>query len=616
MKNSLSQSCLLFLAVVSFTCADSLSVQKCMIDKSFGSVWVRSKDKGIWVSPEKAGKCDQGHSVKTGEQSQLVVTFEPSMRGTLEENTLVSFDKMLIEREKKNIRMVIHVQKGTFRIKMEPLFGYTALLTIHTPSATIDLNSAEAVITVANDSTLFDLADGTAKIRQNSSSAKSVLNSGTRATVSPNNKEISISSSTEEPGPATAGKEPKIAILSIQATDVSRDNLDKVSDYIADEMQHKSNTKVLYLEDIRAMLHSEGMESLLYCFTDSCLSKIGAAIGVDAVIMGGIGQIGNNYLFSLKMIDVLRSAIVDRENVRVSGDMSKILDEIPSMVSKIAKQSTAKQAAATPAAKPGEPPSAKAAAAAQPSPRPGEGKQAPAYRETVVWLKGGTFTMGSRAAEGEMDESPLHSVKIHSLYIDKYEVTKEDYARVMGTNPSSVKGCDRCPVDNVTWIEADQYCTKVGKRLPTEAEWEYACRAGTATQFAFGNTLSSEQANFDGRFPYGGVPSGPSHDRALPVASYAPNAWGLYDMHGNVAEWCYDWYNAAYYGNSANADPQGPNNGKLKVVRGGAFNQKAAALRSAHRAGYNPSIRLSNIGFRCVQDDTTKAQPGSDEKGK
>lgn len=593
--------------------ADSLSVQKCMIDKSTGSVWVRQKDKGIWVSPEKAVKFDQGHTVRTEDQSQLVVTFEPSMTGTIGENTVVTFDKMLINRSKKNIRMVIHLPKGTFRIKMEPLFGYAALLTLHTPSATIDLNDAEAVAAVVNDTTFLDVADGTAKIRQNSSTAKSVLHAGTRAVAAPNNPEVTVSSTTEESVPEKPQKEMKVAILSIQSSTVSKDNLDRVSDFIANEMEKKSSTKVLYLEDIRAMLQSEGLESLLYCYTDSCLSQIGSAIGVDAVIIGGLGQVGNSYLFSLKMIDVLRNSVINRENVRVNGDISKILDEIPSMVTKIAKQSVSKQAPAA-APGPGAPASTGKAAAAQAQPVPAGTRDSAAYRETVVWLKGGTFTMGSKATQGEMDESPPHTVTVRSFYMDKYEVTKKDYERVMGTNPSSVKGCDECPVDNVSWLDADQYCTKIGKRLPSEAEWEYACRAGAATQFAFGNTLSSEQANFNGKFPYGGVPEGPSRDRAVPVGTYKPNAWGLYDMHGNVAEWCYDWYDAAYYGNSADADPQGPKDGKLKVVRGGAFNQKASSLRSARRAGYNPSMKLSNIGFRCAQDDTTKSPAGGTGK--
>lgn len=216
--------------------------------------------------------------------------------------------------------------------------------------------------------------------------------------------------------------------------------------------------------------------------------------------------------------------------------------------------------------------------------------------------------MGSKSTEGEADESPPHTVQIHGLYMDKYEVTREEYEKVMGNNPSTAKGCSECPADNVSWYDAQEFCEKTGKRLPTEAEWEYACKGGTTTQFAFGNTLTSEQANFNGKFPYGGAPSGANRERAVPVGSYKPNACNLYDMHGNVAEWCLDWYDPAYYGNSEKSDPLGPKEGKLKVVRGGSWNQKAASLRSARRAGYNPTMRLSTIGFRCVKPDTTAAR--------
>jgi formylglycine-generating enzyme required for sulfatase activity len=579
--------------------ADSTSFQKCMVYKSTGTVQVWLKDKTRWMKPEEVVQCKQGHTVETQGQSRLVVTLEPSMTGTIEENSVVSFDKMLINRTKKSIRMLIRQQKGTFSIKMEPLFAYTALLTMNTPSATVDMNGAEALVRVNKDTTIVELMSGSAKVRQNGSTSKSVLHSGTRAVIAPNNPDIVISALSEEKKSGSLQKDMKVAILSIQSSTVARDNLERVSDFIAEEMEKKSSTKVLYLEDIRAMLQSEGLEQLLTCYTDSCISQIGSAIGVDAVIVGGLGQLGSNYLFTIKMIDVLRNNLLNRESVRITGDISKILDEIPSMVGKMVKQAATKTAAV---------PSVAAAPADAAVPAQG-GSDSIQYREMVTWLKGGQFVMGKKASEGEMDESPPHNVAIRSLYFDRYEVTKQEFEKVMGYNPSTVKGCEECPVDNITWLEADQYCGKLGKRLPTEAEWEYACRAGTSTQFSFGNTLTAEQANFNGRFPFGGVPAGQYRERAVPVGSYKPNAWNLYDMHGNVVEWCYDWYDPAYYGNSAEADPQGPKDGKLKVVRGGAFNQKGSSLRSAKRAGYNPLIKLNAIGFRCVKDDTAKAPP-------
>jgi formylglycine-generating enzyme required for sulfatase activity len=572
--------------------ADSLSLQKCMIAKSTGTVLVWIKEKSRWIKPDEIKECKTGHTVQTQALSRLVVTLEPAIGATIEENSLVSFEKLLINRTKKNIRMLIRLEKGIFRIKMEPLFGNTALLTLKTPSATIDMNSAEADIQVVKDTTIIELISGSAKIRQNISSSKSLLNEGTRAIIYPNRAEMSISSLAEDRKSGLLKKDLKVAILSIQSGTVAKDNLERVSDFIAQEVEKKSTTKVLFLEDIRAMLQSEGMETLLGCYTDSCISKIGNVLGIDAVIVGGLGQIGNNYLFTLKMIDVLRNNVMDRQNVRVTGDISRILDEIPAMVDKIVEKGAAQPATAS---------MAQENTAAQ---RPRDTTSRLPYREMLVWIPGGSFVMGSKSTGGEADESPPHTVRLHGFFMDKYEVTRDEYERVTGTNPSTAKGCGECPVDNVNWNDAQEFCVRTGKRLPTEAEWEYACRAGTATQFTYGNTLTSEQANFNGRFPYGGAPNGPFRERAVPVGSYKPNAWNLFDMHGNVAEWCLDWYDPAYYGNSEKDDPLGPREGKLKVVRGGSWSQKAASLRSARRAGYNPTMRLNAIGFRCVKPDT------------
>jgi formylglycine-generating enzyme len=153
----------------------------------------------------------------------------------------------------------------------------------------------------------------------------------------------------------------------------------------------------------------------------------------------------------------------------------------------------------------------------------------------------------------------------------------------MGVNPSYYKGDANRPVETVTWGNANTYCTKLtvreraagrlpsgyAYRLPTAAEWEYACRAGTVTATAFGDSISSIQANFNGAFPYNGADPGLNLNQTAPVGSYAPNAWGLCDMHGNVWEWCSDWYGANYL-QLATTDPQGPKTGSSRVIREGA----------------------------------------------
>jgi formylglycine-generating enzyme required for sulfatase activity len=186
--------------------------------------------------------------------------------------------------------------------------------------------------------------------------------------------------------------------------------------------------------------------------------------------------------------------------------------------------------------------------------------------------------------------------------------------------PANGGGPDH-PMENLKWYQAVEFCKrlsaraeekKAGRRyrLPTEAEWEYACRAGTTTAFHYGNALSSRQANFNGNFPYGGADKGPYLRKTAKVGSYQPNAWGLFDMHGNVAEWCGDYYDPDYYEKSPRADPTGPAKGVLptgyrdyyRVIRGGCWLDEARACRSAYRFRAMPHDAYQLIGFRVACD--------------
>jgi formylglycine-generating enzyme required for sulfatase activity len=242
----------------------------------------------------------------------------------------------------------------------------------------------------------------------------------------------------------------------------------------------------------------------------------------------------------------------------------------------------------------------------------------------LALIPAGTFTMGSPAGEPERDTDELaHAVTItRPFYLGVYEVTQAQYEKVMGKNPSHFTkangGGPEHPVDQVLWKEAVEFCAKLSElpaeqqagrtyRLPTEAEWEYACRAGTTTAFHFGDALSSKQANCNGNFPYGGAAKGPYLQKTAKVGSYPPNAFGLYDMHGNVAEWCADWYDATYYQKSPKENPPGPAQGALYtgfdadyylVVRGGSWLDEARGCRAAYRFRYMPSDRYRLVGFR------------------
>ena len=235
----------------------------------------------------------------------------------------------------------------------------------------------------------------------------------------------------------------------------------------------------------------------------------------------------------------------------------------------------------------------------------------------LVWIPPGEFTMGSPDSESgrDSDEGPQHRVKItKGFWMGKYEVTQEQWQAVLGNNPSYFQNCKNgalsdtrnFPVEQVSWNDTQEFLQKLSRktdtdfRLPTEAEWEYACRAGTDTVFHYGDSLCSKQAKFDGNYPYGGASMALFLKKTAPVGSYHPNAFGLYDMHGNVWEWCQDWYNEDYFQNSPVSDPQGPSSGDYRVLRGGSWYFVARSCRSADRFRNSPDYYSYVSGFRVV----------------
>jgi acetoin utilization deacetylase AcuC-like enzyme/formylglycine-generating enzyme required for sulfatase activity len=234
----------------------------------------------------------------------------------------------------------------------------------------------------------------------------------------------------------------------------------------------------------------------------------------------------------------------------------------------------------------------------------------------MVLVPEGWFEMGS--TDGSSDESPTHKVWIEPFLMDRYEVTQEQYFKLASENPSCFSG-PRNPVDTVNWTDAASYCNlrslaenlrpcydeetwecnfrANGYRLPTEAEWEYACRAGTNTPYSFGRDARNLSK-------YGWF-KGNSSKKTHPVGQKEPNGWGIYDMHGNVAEWCNDVYAKSYYKESPSRNPRGPEKGDVRVLRGGGWNSGADRCRSSSRTGENFSVVdaciTESIGFRCVR---------------
>ncbi|TAF11280.1 MAG: serine/threonine protein kinase [Nostocales cyanobacterium] len=231
----------------------------------------------------------------------------------------------------------------------------------------------------------------------------------------------------------------------------------------------------------------------------------------------------------------------------------------------------------------------------------------------MVEIPGGTFYMGSPASETQRDsdEGPQHQVTVPSFFMGKYQLTQKQYQAIIGSNPSNFQGENR-PVEKVSWDEAVTFCQllsqKTGKnyRLPSEAEWEYACRAGTTTPFYFGESLTPDLVNYDGNYPYASAPKGQYRQQTTDVGTFTPNAFGLYDMHGNVWEWCLDDYADNYNDAPTDGSAMTILSGNTKLLRGGSWLNNASYCRSASRNSYARVNRRSGLGFRVVVSSRTQ----------
>jgi len=238
------------------------------------------------------------------------------------------------------------------------------------------------------------------------------------------------------------------------------------------------------------------------------------------------------------------------------------------------------------------------------------------------WCPAGTFMMGSPPSETKLFDETQHQVTLsRGFWMLETQVTQDMWGSVMKSNPSHFRGA-KLPVEWVSWDDCQEYITKLNDgfksgghkspgstggltpaalegfkfSLPTESQWEYACRAGTTTAYHFGSVLNGDQANCNGNLPYGTSMEGKWWERTTKVGSYPANAWGLYDMHGNVCEWCLDWDED--YPSGAVVDPVGSPTGSYRVIRGGGWRDDALFCRSANRDSSVPSFRSSLIGLR------------------
>jgi formylglycine-generating enzyme required for sulfatase activity len=221
------------------------------------------------------------------------------------------------------------------------------------------------------------------------------------------------------------------------------------------------------------------------------------------------------------------------------------------------------------------------------------------------WIPPGQFLMGSPEDEAGRweNEGPQHEVTLSGFWLADTACTQALWQAVMGKNPANFQSNEQNPVEQVSWNDCSAFFEKLNQMLPelaawfpTEAKWEYACRAGTTTPFSFGANIMPEQVNYQGDFPYAGGTRGVYRQKTVPVASLPANGWGLYEMHGNVLEWCADWFGD--YAAVPQTDPEGPSQGPGRVLRGGSWFNDGPIVRSAYRHHVAPGYRYDSFGLR------------------
>lgn len=394
------------------------------------------------------------------------------------------------------------------------------------------------------------------------------------------------------------GKEKeKLAVMDLKANyGVEKNVAEAFSDGIRKEIPGLGDYKVLSRKDLEKSAKKTGLTQRLGSKDTQCLIDFGRAIGTRYIIAGSISKSKpgpkSSIIVNLRLINTEGWDAGVRK--RVSRE-AKTKDELLKSAKAVAALIMEKSSTQTPST---------------PKQKVKEKKITNSFGMTFISIPSGDFMMGSHADEpGRGNDEVWHRVIISKpFYIQTTEVTQRQWQNVMGKNPSHFKDCgDDCPVEVVSWNQAQEFIKRLNQvegtdkyRLPTEAEWEYAGRAGNTTPFYTGNCISTDQANYDGNKPISCCPSGKYKKSTGKVGSLPPNPWGLYNMYGNVWEWCQDWKGA--YPAGQVTDPKGPASGKGRVLRGGSWLDDARNLRSARRFSYSPDFRDYDIGFRVVRN--------------
>jgi formylglycine-generating enzyme len=371
---------------------------------------------------------------------------------------------------------------------------------------------------------------------------------------------------------AVAKDRPKFAVWDLAPLNINRDYAQALTSILVSEISKLQKYEVYSQENVRTLAGWTAERMQFGCTDTKCLTALGQ-MDIAKLISGSVGKIGNTYSISLNLFDT-QNAKSEKSVSEFCKTEDDLIPLVQGSVRKLLGEVVATAAGAM-------------------------------LKDSVtgmefVFVKGGCYQMGDTFGYGRGDDKPVHEVCVDDFYMGKYEVTQGEWKEIMENNPSGFRNCgDRCPVESVSWNDAQGFISRLNQktqkkfRLPTEAEWEYAARSGGKKEKWSGTSSQSELGE------YAWVAWG-SEQRTHPVGEKRPNGLGLYDMTGNVREWCADWYGEDYYQNSPKDNPLGPANRKYRVFRGGSWIDDPAYTRAQFRYWLDPATRSGVTGFRLV----------------
>jgi formylglycine-generating enzyme required for sulfatase activity len=395
--------------------------------------------------------------------------------------------------------------------------------------------------------------------------------------------------------PASAGKElPKIAVWDLAPRNTPASHAQELTSILVSEISKLGKYEVYSQDNVRTLAGWTAERMALGCTDTKCLLALGQ-MDIAKLISGSVGKIGNRYSVSLNLFDT-QNARAEKAISEFCGSEDELIELVQQAVRKLL----------------GVPIEPAVAEKKVPERKAPEKTFTNSIGMEFVLIPAGRFMMGSKFSPEEvvrrwggqkewfLREHPRHEVVISKpFYLGKFEVTQGRWRAVVGSNPSHFKGDSR-PVETVSWEDAQEFVRRLNAkegtdkyRLPTEAEWEYACRSGSDGEWTFGDD--------EGQLGDYAWYSKNSGNKTHPVGQKRPNDWGLYDMHGNVWEWCQDWLDEAYYSRSPGADPQGPPSGQSRVLRGGSWDLDSYNARSSLRGWFSPGTRDNNFGLRLAR---------------